>query len=91
MPWTTTYLFFLLIVIINKLLYEASLRKPVLSFVLISFLFATYFFLISIGDNTDIIEQFVIYRDVSIGQHEFHSLDFDIRFIRNQLSAISLV
>ena len=68
MPWTTTYLFFLLIVIINKLLYEASLRKLVLSFVLISFLFATYFFLISIGDNTDIIEQFVIYRDVSIGQ-----------------------
>lgn len=68
MPWTTTYLFFLLIVIINKLLYEASLRKPVLSFVLISFLFATYFFLISIGDNTDIIEQFVIYQDVSIGQ-----------------------
>ncbi|GEM_PF-6120206 len=56
MPWTTTYLFFLLIVIIKKLLYEASLRKPVLSFVLISFLFATYFFLISIGDNTDIIE-----------------------------------
>ena len=44
------------------------MRKPVLSFVLISFLFATYFFLISIGDNTDIIEQFVIYRDVSIGQ-----------------------
>ena len=68
MPWTTTYLFFLLIVIINKLLYEASLRKLVLSFVLISFLFATYFFLISIGDNTDIIEEFVIYRDVSIGQ-----------------------
>ena len=68
MPWTTTYLFFLLIVIINKLLYEASLRKLVLSFVLISFLFATYFFLISIGDNTDIIEQFVIYRDFSIGQ-----------------------
>lgn len=68
MPWTTTYLFFLLIVIINKLLYEASLCKLVLSFVLISFLFATYFFLISIGDNTDIIEQFVIYRDVSIGQ-----------------------
>ena len=68
MPLTTTYLFFLLIVIINKLLYEASLRKPVLSFVLISFLFATYFFLISIGDNTDIIEQFVIYRDISIGQ-----------------------
>lgn len=56
MPWTTTYLFFLLIVIINKLLYEAWLHKPVLSFVLISFLFATYFFLISIGDNTDIIE-----------------------------------
>ena len=24
-------------------------------------------------------------------RHEFHSLDFDIRFIRNQLSAISLV
>lgn len=68
MPWTTTHLFFLLIVIVNKFLYEASLRKPVLSFVLISFLFATYFFLISIGDNTDIIEQFVIYREVSIGQ-----------------------
>lgn len=68
MPWTTTYLLFLLIVIINKLLFETSLRKSVLSFVLISFLFATYFFLISIGDNTDIIEQFVIYRDVSIGQ-----------------------
>jgi len=44
MPWTSTYLFFLLIVIINKLLYDVSLQKPILSFVLISLLFATYFF-----------------------------------------------
>jgi hypothetical protein len=46
MPWTTTYLFFLLVLIINKLFYDASLHKPILSFVLISFLFAAYFFLL---------------------------------------------
>ena len=68
MPWTTTYLFFLLIVIVNKLFYEASLQKPILSFVLISLLFATYFFLLTYGDNVEIIEQYVIYRDTSIRQ-----------------------
>ena len=68
MPWTTTYLFFLLVVIINKLFYEASLQKPILSFVLISLLFATYFFLLTYGDGIEIIEQYVIYRDASIQQ-----------------------
>lgn len=68
MPWTTTYFFFLLIVIINKLFYEASLQKPILSFVLISLLFATYFFLLTYGDGIEIIEQYVIYRDASIRQ-----------------------
>ena len=56
MPWTTTYLSFLLIVIVNKLFYEASLQKPILSFVLISLLFATYFFLLAYGDGIEIIE-----------------------------------
>ena len=68
MPWTTTYFFFLLFVIINKLFYEASLQKPILSFVLISLLFATYFFLLTYGDGIEIIEQYVIYRDASIRQ-----------------------
>ncbi|MGB2369688.1 MAG: hypothetical protein ACPH53_00015 [Flavobacteriaceae bacterium] len=68
MPWTSTYLFFLLIVIINKLFYDVSLQKPILSFVLISLLFATYFFLLTHGDGIEIIEQYVIYRDVSIRQ-----------------------
>ena len=68
MPWTTTYLSFLLIVIVNKLFYEASLQKPILSFVLISLLFATYFFLLTYGDDVEIIEQYVIYRDASIRQ-----------------------
>ena len=68
MPWTTIYLFFLLIVIVNKLFYEASLQKPILSFVLISLLFATYFFLLTYGDDVEIIEQYVIYRDASIRQ-----------------------
>ncbi len=68
MPWTSTYLFFLLIVIINKLFYDVSLQKPILSFVLISLLFATYFFLLTYGDGIEIIEQYVIYRDVSIRQ-----------------------
>tara|TARA_X000000368_G_scaffold292254_1_gene232356 strand:- start:132 stop:341 length:210 start_codon:yes stop_codon:yes gene_type:complete len=68
MPWTTTYLFFLLIVIVNKLFYEASLQKPILSFVLIPLLFATYFFLLTYGDDVEIIEQYVIYRDASIRQ-----------------------
>ena len=68
MPWTTTYLSFLLIVIVNKLFYEASLQKPILSFVLISLLFATYFFLLAYGDGIEIIEQYVIYRDTSIHQ-----------------------
>ena len=68
MSWTTTYFFFLLIVIINKLFYEASLQKPILSFVLISLLFATYFFLLTYGDGIEIIEQYVIYRDTSIHQ-----------------------
>ena len=68
MPWTTTYLFFLLIVIVNKLFYEASLQKPILSFVLISLLLATYFFFLTYGDDVEIIEQYVIYRDASIRQ-----------------------
>ena len=68
MPWTSTYLFFLLIVIINKLFYDVSLQKPILSFVLISLLFATYFFLLTYRDGIEIIEQYVIYRDVSIRQ-----------------------
>jgi hypothetical protein len=68
MPWITTYIFFLLVVIINKFFYEASLQKPILSFVLISLLFATYFFLLTYGDGIEIIEQYVIYRDTSIHQ-----------------------
>ncbi|MDG1823620.1 MAG: hypothetical protein P8H45_01835 [Flavobacteriaceae bacterium] len=68
MPWTTTYLFFLLVLIINKLFYEASLNKPILSFVLISFLFAAYFFLLIYGDNFEIIEYYVMYQYSSIGQ-----------------------
>ncbi|MDG1685702.1 MAG: hypothetical protein P8H63_06680 [Flavobacteriaceae bacterium] len=68
MPWITTYLFFLLVVIINKLFYDISLQKPILSFVLISLLFATYFFLLTYGDGIEIIEQYVIYRDTSIHQ-----------------------
>jgi len=68
MPWTSTYLFFLLIVIINKLFYDVSLQKPILSFVFISLLFAAYFFLLTYGDGIEIIEQYVIYRDVSIRQ-----------------------
>jgi len=53
MPWTTTYLTFLLIIIINKLFYEASLRKPILSFVLISFLFFVYFYLYFLDFSAD--------------------------------------
>ena len=68
MPWTSTYLFFLLIVIINKLFYDVSLQKPILSFVLISLLFATYFFLLTYGDGIEIIEQYVIYQNTSIHQ-----------------------
>ena len=68
MSWINTYLFFLLVAIINKLLYEVSLQKPILSFVLISLLFATYFFLLTYGDGIEIIEQYVIYRDTSIHQ-----------------------
>ena len=68
MPWITTYLFFLLNVIVNKLFYEASLQKPILSFVLFSLLFTTYFFLLTYGDDVEIIEQHVIYRDTSIRQ-----------------------
>jgi len=68
MPWTTTYLFFLLIIIINKLLYEASLCKPIFSFILISLLFATNFFLLTYGENIEIIEHYTSYRDVLIGQ-----------------------
>ena len=68
MPWITTYLFFLLNVIVNKLFYEASLQKPILSFVLFSLLFTTYFFLLTYGDDVEIIEQYVIYRDTSIRQ-----------------------
>ena len=68
MPWTSTYFFFLLVVIINKLFYEVSLQKPILSFVLITLLFATYFFLLTYGDDVEIIEQYVIYRDASIRQ-----------------------
>ena len=62
MPWITTYLFFLLNVIVNKLFYEAYLQKPILSFVLFSLLFTTYFFLFTYGDDVEIIEQHVIYR-----------------------------
>mgnify|MGYP003337292752 CR=1 FL=1 len=54
MPWTTTYLFFLLIIIINKLFYETSLRKPILSFVLISFLFFIYFYLHSLDYSGEV-------------------------------------
>jgi|GEM_PF-4151870 hypothetical protein len=43
-------------------------KKPILSFVLISLLFATYFFLLTYGDDVEIIEQYVIYRDASIRQ-----------------------
>ena len=68
MPWITTYLFFLLNVIVNKLFYEASLQKPILSFVLFSLLFTTYFFLFTYGDDVEIIEQHVIYRDTTIRQ-----------------------
>tara|TARA_B100002019_G_C21157917_1_gene541709 strand:+ start:718 stop:927 length:210 start_codon:yes stop_codon:yes gene_type:complete len=68
MPLINTYLFFLLVAIINKLFYEVSLQKPILSFVLISLLFATYFFLLTYGDGIEIIEQYVIYRDTSIHQ-----------------------
>lgn len=68
MPWITTYLFFLLNVIVNKLFYEASLQKPILSFVLFSLLFTTYFFLLTYGDDVEIIEQHVIYRDTTIRQ-----------------------
>ena len=68
MPWTTTYLFFLIVIIINKLFYEASLRKPILSFTLISLLFATYFFLLTYGDNIEIIDQYTVYRSTSITQ-----------------------
>jgi hypothetical protein len=68
MPWINTFLFFLLVIIISKLFYEASLQKPILSFVLISLLFATYFFLLTCGDGIEIIEQYVIYRDTSIHQ-----------------------
>ena len=68
MAWITTYLFFLLNVIVNKLFYEASLQKPILSFVLFSLLFTTYFFLLTYGDDVEIIEQHVIYRDTTIRQ-----------------------
>jgi hypothetical protein len=68
MPWTTTYLFFLLVVIINKLFYEASLQNPIISFVLISLLFATYFFLLTYEDGIEIIEQYVIYQNTSFHQ-----------------------
>ena len=68
MPWITTYLFFLLVVIINKLFYDAPLQKTILSFVLISLLFATYFFLLTYEDGIEIIEQYVICRDTSIRQ-----------------------
>ena len=44
MPWTTAYLFFLFVIIINKLFYEVSLRKPILSFMVISVLFFIYFY-----------------------------------------------
>ena len=68
MPWINTYLFFLLVAIINKLFYEVYLQKPILSFVLISLLFATYFFLLTYGDGIEIIDQYVIYRYTSIHQ-----------------------
>ena len=68
MPWVTTYLFFLFIIIINKLFYEVSLHKPILSFVFISLLFATYFILLTYGDDIEIIDQYTIYRSASITQ-----------------------
>ena len=76
MPWITTYLFFLLVVIINKLFYDASLQKTILSFVLISLLFATYFFLLTYEDGIEIIEQYVICRDTSIRQAWMPQLRF---------------
>ena len=67
---------FILKTIINKLFYEASLRKPILSFVLISLLFATYFFLLAYGDDIKIIEQYVTYQDASIHQAWMSQLGF---------------
>ena len=68
MPWTTTFLFFLFVLVISKLFYEASLQKPILSFILISLLFATYFFLLTYGDGIEIIKYYVISHDASIHQ-----------------------
>ena len=45
MPLVTSYIFFLVLIILNKLFYKSSLAKPVLSFVVISFLFFTYFYI----------------------------------------------
>ena len=66
MPWTSTYFFFLIVVIINKLFYEVSLQKPILSFALITLLFATYFFLLTYWDGIGIIKYYVIPQDASI-------------------------
>ena len=45
MPPVTSYIFFLVLTILNNLFYKYSLAKPGLSFVLISVLFFTYFYL----------------------------------------------
>jgi len=68
MPWTTTFLFFLFVLVISKLFYQASLQKPILSFILISLLFATYFFLLTYGDGIEIIKYYVISQDAHIRQ-----------------------
>jgi len=52
------------------------LQKPILSFVLISLLFATYFFLLTYGDSIEIIENYVVYQDVSIRQAWMPQLGF---------------
>lgn len=45
MPLVTSYIFFLVLTILNNLFYKSSLVKPFLSFVVISVLFFTYFYL----------------------------------------------
>ena len=53
MPWVTSYLFFLFIININKLFYEVSLRKPILSIMVTSVLFFTYFYLHLLNYSAD--------------------------------------
>lgn len=89
MPWTTTYLFFLLVFVISKLFYKASLLKPILSFVLISFLFATYFFLLTYADGIEIIEYYVVSKDASIRQA--WTVWFGIRFTKRLSMEVLLI